>query len=155
MTEMTAGRSRLRHDNSAAAFAGLERTRRKNGDPRSDLCLRVVVAQSDLKPADSGLRKWVVSLMETAAGVRAEARSKGRVLTAAAPNLSVRHPLRVGDVVSVYTRIRKVGHTSLTISVEAYALRRYLQEEVLVTEGEFILVAVDDDGVPRMLPFAA
>jgi acyl-CoA thioesterase YciA len=129
--------------------------RKKNGDPEGDLSLRVVVTQADLRPPNTSLHKWTMSLMDTAAAVMAEARSKGRVLTAAVLNVSFRHPLRIGDVVSVYTKIRKVGRTSITIEVEAYALRRYLEEQVLVTAAEFILVAVDHEGVPRILSVAA
>ncbi len=129
--------------------------RKKNGVPEGDLSLRVVVAQTDLRPPNTSLQKWTVSLMDTAAGVTAEVRSRGRVMTAAVHNVNFRHPLRIGDIVSVYTKIQKVGRTSITIAAEAYALRRYLEEQVLVTEAEFTLVAVDDEGVPRMLSFAA
>jgi acyl-CoA thioesterase YciA len=58
----------------------------------------------------------------------------------------------VGDVVCVYADISKTGRTSMTVGVEAYVLRRNQGERVRVTAGEFVLVAVDDHGVPRPLP---
>jgi acyl-CoA thioesterase YciA len=74
------------------------------------------------------------------------------VATAAVSNLSFLQPVKVGDVVCVYTEITKTGRTSMTIAVEAYVLRRNQGERVRVTAAEFVLVAVDDHGVPRVLP---
>ena len=61
-------------------------------------------------------------------------------------------PVKVGDVVCVYTEITKIGRTSMTVGVEAYVLRRNQGERVRVTAAEFVLVAVDDHGKPRALP---
>ncbi len=72
--------------------------------------------------------------------------------TAAVSNLNFLQPVKVGDVVCVYTEITKTGRTSMTVAVEAYVLRRNQGERVRVTAAEFVLVAVDDHGKPRMLP---
>jgi acyl-CoA thioesterase YciA len=90
--------------------------------------------------------------MDLAAGVSAGTRAKGRVATAAVSDLSFLQPVKVGDVVCVYTEIVKTGRTSVTVGVEAYVLRRNQGERVRVTAGEFVLVAVDEHGVPRPLP---
>jgi acyl-CoA thioesterase YciA len=92
--------------------------------------------------------------MDLAAGIAAGTRAKGRVATAAVSNLSFLQPVKVGDVVCVYTEITKTGRTSITVGVEAFVLRRNLGERVRVTAAEFVLVAVDEHGTPRPLPSA-
>ena len=120
--------------------------------PRGELSLRTVAMPADTNPNGDIFGGWIMSLMDLAAGVSAGSRAKGRVATAAVSNLSFLQPVRVGDVVCVYTDITKTGRTSMTIAVEAYVLRRNQGERVRVTAAEFVLVAVDDHGVPRVLP---
>jgi acyl-CoA thioesterase YciA len=120
--------------------------------PRGELSLRTVAMPADTNPAGDIFGGWIMSLMDLAAGVSAGTRAKGRVATAAVSNLNFLHPVKVGDVVCVYTDINKTGRASVTVGVEAYVLRRNQGERVRVTAGEFVLVAVDDDGVPRPLP---
>ncbi len=120
--------------------------------PRGELSLRTVAMPADTNPAGDIFGGWIMSLMDLAAGVSAGARAKGRVATAAVSNLSFLQPVKVGDVVCVYTDITKTGRTSITVAVEAYVLRRNQGERVRVTAAEFVLVAVDDHGVPRKLP---
>ena len=124
-----------------------------NPTPTGELSLRTVAMPADTNPAGDIFGGWIMSLMDLAAGVSAAGtRAKGRVATAAVSNLNFLHPVKVGDVVCVYTQITKTGRTSITVSVEAYVLRRNQGERVRVTAGEFVLVAVDDHGVPRPLP---
>jgi acyl-CoA thioesterase YciA len=111
--------------------------------------------QGDGDHAGDTFRDWTISLMDLAAGVVAGARAKGRVATAKISNLNLLQPVKLGDVVCVYTQITKTGRTSITVGVEAYALRRHLEERIRVTAAEFVVVAVDDDGMPRALPVAA
>jgi acyl-CoA thioesterase YciA len=120
--------------------------------PVGELSLRTVAMPADTNPAGDIFGGWIMSLMDLAAGVTAGTRAKGRVATAAVSNLSFLQPVKVGDVVCVYTAITKTGRTSITVGVEAYVLRRNQGERVRVTAGEFVLVAVDDHGVPRVLP---
>ena len=120
--------------------------------PVGELSLRTVAMPADTNPAGDIFGGWIMSLMDLAAGVTAGTRAKGRVATAAVSNLSFLQPVKVGDVVCVYTEITKTGRTSITVGVEAYVLRRNQGERVRVTAGEFVLVAVDDHGVPRVLP---
>jgi acyl-CoA thioesterase YciA len=120
--------------------------------PRGELSLRTVAMPADTNPAGDIFGGWLMSLMDLAAGVSAGTRAKGRVATAAVSNLTFLQPVKVGDVVCVYTDITKTGRTSVTVGVEAHVLRRNLGERVKVTAAEFVLVAVDDHGVPRPLP---
>jgi acyl-CoA thioesterase YciA len=93
-----------------------------------------------------------MSLMDLAAGISAGTRAKGRVATAAVSNLSFLQPVKVGDVVCVYTNVVRTGRSSITLGVETWVLRRGQGERVKVTAAEFVLVAVDDAGRPRRLP---
>jgi acyl-CoA thioesterase YciA len=120
--------------------------------PRGELSLRTVAMPADTNPAGDIFGGWIMSLMDLAAGISAGTRAKGRVATAAVSNLSFLQPVKVGDVVCVYTDITKTGRTSITVGVEAHVLRRNQGERVRVTAAEFVLVAVDDHGVPRALP---
>jgi acyl-CoA thioesterase YciA len=120
--------------------------------PRGELSLRTVAMPADTNPNGDIFGGWIMSLMDLAAGVAAGTRAKGRVATAAVSNLSFLQPVKVGDVVCVYTEITRTGRTSMTVGVEAYVLRRNLGERVRVTAAEFVLVAVDDHGKPRVLP---
>lgn len=120
--------------------------------PRGELSLRTVAMPADTNPAGDIFGGWIMSLMDLAAGVAAGTRAKGRVATAAVSNLNFLQPVKVGDVVCVYTDITKTGRTSVTVAVEAYVLRRNQGERVRVTAAEFVLVAVDDHGTPRVLP---
>jgi acyl-CoA thioesterase YciA len=120
--------------------------------PRGELSLRTVAMPADTNPAGDIFGGWIMSLMDLGAGVAAGTRARGRVATAAVSNLSFLQPVKVGDVVCVYTEITKTGRTSITVGVEAYVLRRNQGERVRVTAAEFVLVAVDDHGVPRTLP---
>jgi acyl-CoA thioesterase YciA len=120
--------------------------------PRGELSLRTVAMPKDTNPSGDIFGGWIMSLMDLAAGVAAGTRAKGRVATAAVSNLTFLQPVKVGDVVCVYTDITKTGRTSVTIDVEAWALRRNLGERVRVTAAEFVLVAVDEGGKPRVLP---
>jgi acyl-CoA thioesterase YciA len=122
--------------------------------PNGELSLRTVAMPADTNPAGDIFGGWIMSLMDLAAGVSAGTRAKGRVATAAVSNLSFLQPVKVGDVVCVYTDITKTGRTSITVAVEAHVLRRNQGERVRVTAAEFVLVAVDDHGKPRALPSA-
>jgi acyl-CoA thioesterase YciA len=122
--------------------------------PPGELALRTVAMPADTNPVGDIFGGWIMSLMDLAAGVSAATRAKGRVATAAVSNLSFLQPVKVGDVVCVYTNITRTGRTSITLDVEAWVLRRGQGERVKVTAAEFVLVAVDDGGRPRRLPDA-
>jgi acyl-CoA thioesterase YciA len=122
--------------------------------PAGELALRSVAMPADTNPAGDIFGGWIMSLMDLAAGVSAATRAKGRVVTAAVSNLSFLQPVKVGDVVCVYTDIIGTGRTSIRLGIEAWVLRRGQGERVRVTAAEFVLVAVDDSGRPRRLPDA-
>jgi len=122
-----------------------------HAQPRGELSLRTVAMPADTNPAGDIFGGWIMSLMDLAAGVAAGSLAKGRVVTAAVSNLSFIRPVKVGDVVCVYADVIRIGRTSLTLGVETWVLRRGQGDRVRVTAAEFVLVAVDDSGLPRLL----
>ncbi|HUN43261.1 MAG TPA: acyl-CoA thioesterase [Acetobacteraceae bacterium] len=120
--------------------------------PRGELSLRTVAMPADTNPAGDIFGGWIMSLMDLAAGIAAGTRAKGRVATAAVSNLSFIQPVKVGDVVCVYTEIVRTGRTSVTLAVEAWVLRRGQPPRIRVTAAEFVQVAVGENGRPRPLP---
>src|ERR1700760_752510 len=123
-----------------------------DAQPRGELSLRTVAMPADTNPSGDIFGGWISSLMALAAGIAGGTRAKGRVAAAAASNLSFLRPVKVGDVVCVYTEIKKTGRTSIIVGVETFVLRRNQGEREKVTAGEFVMVAVDEHGVPRPLP---
>ena len=108
-------------------------------------------------PADSNASGdifggWVLSQMDIAAGIAAGQRAQGRVATVAIEAMSFLRPVHVGDVLCVYSSIKRCGRTSMSIELEAWALRNRIGERVKVTEGVFTFVAIDEDRRPRPLP---
>ena len=120
--------------------------------PRGELALRTVAMPADTNPAGDIFGGWIMSLMDLAAGVSAGARAKGRTATAAVSHLSFLLPVKVGDVVCVYTEVIRVGRTSMSLAVEAWAMPRGLGDRHKVTAAEFVMVAVDATGKPRPVP---
>ena len=95
---------------------------------------------------------WVLSQMDIAAGICAGQRAQGRVVTAAIEAMSFFRPVKVGDVLGVYTTIVRVGTSSMDILVEAWVRRDRIGVREKVTEATFTFVAVDDSGGSRKLP---
>ncbi len=122
--------------------------------PRGELSLRTVAMPADTNPNGDIFGGWIMSLMDVAAGISAGTHAKGRVATAAVSNLSFIQPVKVGDVVCVYTDVVRTGRTSITVGVEAWVLRQNQGPRLRVTFAEIVMVAVDDHGRPRPVPAA-
>ena len=90
--------------------------------------------------------------MDIAAGICAGQRAQGRVATIAIDAMKFIRPVKVGDVLCVYSNLERVGRTSLAIHLEAWVLKGRIGERVKVTDGLFTFVAIDEDGKPRPLP---
>ncbi|WP_237153787.1 acyl-CoA thioesterase [Oryzibacter oryziterrae] len=95
---------------------------------------------------------WVMSQMDVAGGIAAVQRSQGRAVTIAVEAMTFIRPVKVGDVLCVYTTIEKVGRTSMKIQIEAWARRFMSDVREQVTHGIFTFVAIDDAGRPRPVP---
>jgi len=92
---------------------------------------------------------WLLGQMDIAGSIFAYKIAKGRTVTVAVDAMSFRRPVYVGDVVCVYTDTLRIGHTSVSVHIEAWVVRRGEANMLLVTEGNFTYVALDDNGRPR------
>jgi len=116
-----------------------------------DPVIRVTAMPADTNAYGDIFGGWLLSLMDSGAGLVAARRSRGRAVTVALDGMKFHLPVGVGDEISVYGEIRRVGRTSMTIAIEAWRRHRTEDEEVKVTEAIFTFVAIDDAGKPRVI----
>lgn len=115
--------------------------------------IRVIPMPADTNAHGTIFGGWVMAQVDLAGSVPATVRARGKVVTIAVNSFQFRQPVLVGDLVSFYADVVKVGRTSLTVDVEVYAQRqRFGAEVVKVTEAQLTYVAVDDQRKPRALP---
>ena len=113
------------------------------------LASRAIAMPRDTNPDGDIFGGWLVSQMDLAAGTIAALKAKGRVVTVAINGFTFHKPVFVGDEVSCYAELVKIGQTSMTIRVEAWVRRRRSNETLKVTEGVFTFVAIDENHQPR------
>jgi len=111
--------------------------------------VRTRAMPADTNPAGDIFGGWLLSQMDMAGEITASQRSRSRVVTVAVNAMTFHKPVHVGDVVSCYTHIERVGRTSITVRIEAIVMRLETGEKVPVTEGVFVYVALDENGEPR------
>ena len=126
-----------------------------NGQPRGELTVRVIAMPADTNANGDIFGGWVLSRMDQAGGIAGGERARGRVVTIAIEAMTFIRPVRVGDVLEVYTEVEGVGRTSMRIHVEAWAARFQTHHREKVTDGTFTFVAIDDSGKPRPIPAPA
>jgi len=115
--------------------------------------LRVVPMPADVGYGGDIFGGWIMAQVDIAGSIPAIRRAQGRVLTIAVNSFRFRQPVFVGDVVSFYAEVVKVGRTSITVNVEVYAQRNPVTQEcVKVTEATLTYVAVDAERRPRVVP---
>lgn len=115
--------------------------------------LRVMPMPADLNPSGDVFGGWIMAQVDIAGAVPAIKRARGRVATIAVNSFLFKQPVSVGDVVSFYADIVRVGTTSITVRVEVYAERNYAAPIIVrVTEAELTYVAIDGDGRKRQIP---
>jgi acyl-CoA thioesterase YciA len=121
-------------------------------EPRGTLTVRTLAMPADTNPAGDIFGGWVMSQMDIAGAIAAVERAQGRVVTVAVEAMTFIAPVKVGDVLCVYTTIEKTGATSITVAVEAWVRRNRIADRVKVTSGHFVYVALDQNGQKRALP---
>jgi acyl-CoA thioesterase YciA len=121
-------------------------------EPHGNLTIRTLAMPADTNPAGDIFGGWVLSQMDIAGGIAATERARGRSVTVAVEAMTFIAPVKVGDILCVYTEIVATGITSVTIAIEAWARRNRLDDRVKVTEGRFVYVALGEDGKKRQLP---
>ena len=118
-------------------------------EPRGELTVRLIAMPSDTNANGDIFGGWVLSQMDQAGGIAAVEKAQGRVVTIAIEAMTFIRPVKVGDVLCVYTAVDQVGRTSIKIHIEAWAQRFRTHHREKVTDGTFTFVAVDETGRPR------
>jgi acyl-CoA thioesterase YciA len=114
--------------------------------------VRSLAMPADTNPAGDIFGGWLLAQMDIAGGIVAYDRAGGRVATIAIEGMKFHRPVLVGDLVSCYAEVVRVGNTSLTVLVETWVRRDRTGKEVQVTEGHFTYVAIDEERRPRPVP---
>ena len=119
--------------------------------PSGEPVLRAIAMPADTNPNGDIFGGWLLSQMDLAGGSFASQRAKGRVATVAVEAMTFHQPVTVGDEVSCYCEMQRVGRTSMTIKVETWTRKREGSERVKVTQGVFTYVAIGLDRRPRLV----
>ena len=129
-----------------------EARRTENAEPRGGLTVRVSAMPADTNANGDIFGGWVLSRMDQAGGIAAVERAEGRVVTIALDAMTFIRPVKVGDVLEVYTEVESIGRTSMKVHVEAWARRFRTSVHEKVTDATFTFVAIGEDGRPRPIP---
>ena len=115
--------------------------------------IRVVAMPTDTNAAGDIFGGWIMSQVDLAGSIVAYRRARGRVVTVAVNSFEFHQPVFVGDLISCYAEVTRIGRTSLSVQVEVYAERNRQQEECIkVTQATLTYVAVDENRKPRVVP---
>ena len=120
-------------------------------EPCGDLCIRTLAMPADTNQNGDIFGGWLLSQMDVSGGVFAAKITKTRNVTVAIDAMNFRKPVYVGDLVSVYGTLARVGRTSITVHLEAWVTRRKETQAILVTDGNFTYVSIDDQGHPQAI----
>ena len=120
-------------------------------EPCGELCIRTLAMPANTNQNGDIFGGWLLSQMDIGGGVFASKTAKSRTVTVAIDAMNFRKPVFVGDLVSVHASLVKVGKTSITVHLEAWVLRRKEMHSILVTDGNFTYVAIDDQGHPQII----
>jgi acyl-CoA thioesterase YciA len=120
--------------------------------PRGALTVRISAMPADTNANGDIFGGWVLSRMDQAGGIAGVERARGRVVTIAVEAMTFIRPVKVGDVLEVYTEVEKIGRTSMKIHIEAWARRFETHAAEKVTDATFTFVAIDNYGKPRPIP---
>ena len=117
--------------------------------PNGTLTVRTIAMPADTNANGDIFGGWVMAHMDQAGGIAGVERAQGRVVTVKVDSMTFIAPMKVGDVLEIYTTIESIGHTSMKIRIEAWAQRFQTTRSDKVTDALFTFVAVDDHGRPR------
>jgi acyl-CoA thioesterase YciA len=116
-----------------------------------EVALRVIPMPADANANGDIFGGWIMSQVDLAGSIPAVRRARGRIATVAVNQFVFKQPVQIGDVVSFYATIKRVGRTSVTVDVEVFSERKRGTFVVKVTEAELTYVAITMDGKPREL----
>jgi acyl-CoA thioesterase YciA len=122
-------------------------------EPQGELCTRTLAMPADTNQNGDIFGGWLLSQMDIGGGIFASKIAKSRTVTVAIDAMNFRKPVFVGDLVSVHASLVKVGKTSITVHLEAWVLRRKEMQSIMVTDGNFTYVSIDDQGHPQAVQY--
>ena len=118
-----------------------------------DLVLKVIPMPADCTANGDIFGGWVMAQVDLAGSVLPARHVRGRMATVAVNEFIFKQPVRVGDILSFFSHVTRIGNTSITVQVEVYAERfRSQGQYVKVTEASLTYVAIDDQGKPTAIP---
>ena len=118
-----------------------------------ELVLKVIPMPADCNASGDIFGGWVMAQVDLAGAVIPARYTQGRYATVAVNQFIFKQPVRVGDILSLFASLTRIGRTSITVQVEAYAERFHAQGSYIkVTEASLTYVALDDQGQPREIP---
>jgi acyl-CoA thioesterase YciA len=120
-------------------------------EPCGDLSIRTLAMPADTNQNGDIFGGWLLSQMDIGGGIFASKVAKSRTVTVAVEAMNFRKPVFVGDVVSVHANLVRIGKTSVTVHLEAWVMRRKEMHSILVTDGNFTYVSIDDSGRPQVI----
>ena len=121
--------------------------------PDHVLVLKVIPMPGDANANGDIFGGWVMAQVDLAGSVLPARYAQGRMATVAVNQFIFKQPVRVGDILSFYAKMERIGRTSMTVNVGVYAERiRYQGRFIKVTEAQLTYVAIDDNGQPRPVP---
>jgi len=141
-----------RYIGNLAKHLGRRYSDKMSEDSSREPAIRAIAMPADANAGGDIFGGWLLSQMDLAGGSRARLRAKGRVVTVAITGMSFDLPVFIGDEVSCYAEIVRVGRTSIQMKIESFARRQVTGERVKVTEGLFTYVAIDCERRPRLVP---
>ena len=121
-------------------------------EPCGDLSIRTLAMPADTNQNGDIFGGWLLSQMDIGGGIFASKIAKSRTVTVAIDAMNFRKAVYVGDLVSVHANLVRVGRTSITVHLEAWVVRRREMQSILVTDGNFTYVSIDDNGRPQAIP---
>jgi acyl-CoA thioesterase YciA len=128
----------------------------QDGSPSPAAIRRCTFAMpKDANPNGDIFGGWIMAQMDLAGAVAAVRRARGRVATVAVEAMEFHRPVNIGDLVSCYAEVTKVGRTSMRVEIETWVERRMNRVQEKVTAGTFTYVAIDEKGRPRPVEIQA
>ena len=122
-----------------------------NDEPTGDLTIRQLAMPADTNANGDIFGGWLLGQMDLGGGIFASKMARSRTVTVAIDAMNFRKAVYVGDVVSVHATLVRVGKTSITVHLEAWVLRRNENRSILVTDGHFTYVSIDDQGRKQLI----
>lgn len=139
----------LRYIKQTDEMKGVNKMTHSHALPNGKLALQTLAMPADTNANGDIFGGWLVSLMDKAAGIEGRRRAKSRVVTAAIDSLVFLKPVYVGDIVTCYAELIKVGRTSMRFKMTVYTTSFEEEHPKQVAEGFFIFVAIDATGKPQ------